>query len=459
MKLPFTLHRTYSDAAWVTAVFGALQVLRFASNIILARLLSPAIFGVLTLITTLRTGIELITDVGVGQSVIVSKDGEDPDFISTAWAVQAIRGIVLFIIGLGAAWPIAWFYDKPSLGPAIAVASVIFVLTGFTLPSAFVMQRQRMVKRLALYQFTIQAASIAISLAFAWFWSSVWGMLAANIAAAVLASAGSFYALRLPGVHLKLVSRYAKAILTFGKWVFLSTLLYFVGANFDRLYLPSQIPLALFGVYGIAKSMSDAANALIDKLSSQIVLPAVARQADEIKTHFPRLKHMRTLAMLATSVALGGGIAVGDIFVGFAYDARYVAAALLLPMLLVGTWFSVHSTMGDYIVMGLSRPQSIAAGNAARLAWNMLLLPIAFARGDLLLGFIILGLADFARYAWLTFDQARCGLNLIWRDIGSLALMLATALIVRLLVVALGLSDGMVSSVQMEAFNHLLAAH
>ncbi|MEM9567949.1 MAG: oligosaccharide flippase family protein, partial [Cyanobacteria bacterium P01_E01_bin.34] len=92
---------------WTVAAFGSQQVLRFASNLILTRLLIPEFFGLMALVNSLRLGLELFSDVGIGQNIIQSPRGEDPLFLNTAWSIQIIRGILLWLACWAIAQPIA----------------------------------------------------------------------------------------------------------------------------------------------------------------------------------------------------------------------------------------------------------------------------------------------------------------------------------------------------------------
>ena len=80
---------------WATGSFGLVQVLRFANNVILARLLSPPLFGLMLIVNSIKTGVELISDVGINQNIISNKAGHTPDFYDTAWTLKVIRGVAL----------------------------------------------------------------------------------------------------------------------------------------------------------------------------------------------------------------------------------------------------------------------------------------------------------------------------------------------------------------------------
>src|SRR3546814_20421052 len=67
-------------AGWVSATFIAQQTLRLVPNIILAWLLAPALLRPMLLINTLRTAGELLTDLGVEQSLVNTPRRSAPTF-------------------------------------------------------------------------------------------------------------------------------------------------------------------------------------------------------------------------------------------------------------------------------------------------------------------------------------------------------------------------------------------
>ena len=60
---------------WTTLSYGCGQVLRLLNNVILARLLAPPIFGLMALVNAIRTGVELLSDVGIIQNIVSSQIG------------------------------------------------------------------------------------------------------------------------------------------------------------------------------------------------------------------------------------------------------------------------------------------------------------------------------------------------------------------------------------------------
>ncbi len=80
---------------------------RLATSVVLTRLLAPELFGIMVIFNSLKAGIELLTDVGIGQSIIYNRNAEDPDFYNTAWTLAAIRGVILWVLACAVTVPVA----------------------------------------------------------------------------------------------------------------------------------------------------------------------------------------------------------------------------------------------------------------------------------------------------------------------------------------------------------------
>ena len=94
------------------AVYTALgyvvgQILRFAGNIVLSRLLFQEAFGLTAMVGAVLQALQLFSDVGIGPSIIQSSRGEDRTYLSTAWTLQAVRGVAIWILVCLAGVPLA----------------------------------------------------------------------------------------------------------------------------------------------------------------------------------------------------------------------------------------------------------------------------------------------------------------------------------------------------------------
>lgn len=450
--------RTVRDSSIVGAVQLTTQAIRFLSNIILAALLSPAIFGLMAIVTTIRTGIELLSDVGIGQSIVVSDDGAKQEFIETAWVLKIIRGFVLTLVGAAAAFPVAWFYGKAELGPLLLVGSLTSLFSGFERPGGILCERERKMVRVAILRIGVALIGFSCVIFFAWIMPSAMGLVIAGVVASALGVVVSFRILSLPGYRPRMSPKYRTNIMSFGKWIFLSSIIYFFASNFDRLYLPAQIPVVIFGIYNIARSLTEAIVQVALQVNRLVVLPAVARSKHLLDTNRARFGKLRLLGLGLIDMGLGITIASSDILINLLFDQRYALAATILPILLLGSWFSIHASVTETTLLGAGHSRPMVGGNFLRLLSTAIALPLALTASGLAIALLMIAMADAPRYLWLSWYAKRKNVLFGSQDAMLLLLTLLSAIAIRLLLNAVGLADGFISAMQRNGFAYLNAA-
>src|SRR6056297_1576325 len=106
------LGKVFSASLWVLLGFGAAQLIRFGSNVVLTRLLFPEAFGLMLIVTTILIGLELFSDTGIRALLVQSKRGEEPQVLATAYTVKVVRGALLWGGGSRHRQPGAGFFSE-----------------------------------------------------------------------------------------------------------------------------------------------------------------------------------------------------------------------------------------------------------------------------------------------------------------------------------------------------------
>ncbi|UZK67739.1 oligosaccharide flippase family protein [Sphingomonas sp. M1-B02] len=430
-----------AQAGWVSVSFAGQQILRLFTNIVLARLLDPQLLGMMVVINSLRTGGELLTDVGVGQSIVNNPKGAERPFYSTAWTIQIMRGVLLFAVSLILTLPISNLYENPALIHLLPVAALTFLISGFTSPSQFLLQKHGHIKKFATFELLTSLGSAIIHIALAFYAPSVWALILGLVFSTGFTVVCSFFIYKGVRPDLALERNYAREVFSFGKWVFFATLIYFVSTNFDRLYFAGAIPFALLGLYGIARTFADAASLLMQRVANLVIFPRVAssgRQGHELRQTIAKT---RFAAMMLVAVVLAVGLALSEPVIHLLYDERYRVAGLMLPIMILGVWFAILASVTDAILLGIGRPKSIAVGNFAKLVWIVLCLPPMLAHYGIFAALIVLALGDGVRYIALSALQIRAHLSFIRQDLTCTFAFFALAALMRFVVFQLGLVE------------------
>lgn len=430
---------------WSTGGYAVVQGLKLGNNVVLARLLAPELFGIMVIVNTVRTGIELASDIGIGQNIVSNPRAEEPEFLDTAWTLQVLRGIALGVICAALAWPVAWFYRNPQLAGIFAVASLFFVFAGFESTGRFVAQKHLRVAAITAFEVSYTALSVAAHIVFALLSPTIWALVFGGITSSAAVMVGSYFL--IPGIRHRLVLDRAamREILSFGRWVFISSVVYFLAMNFDRLYMARTLPLAILGTYGIARSLADILNLMVARFGNFIVFPMVAASFDTIEDLRARLARHRPLLLLAAAAAVAGFTAVSDLITGILYDERYQAAGQMLPTLSIGVWFAILSTINESVLLGIGKPVYGASANVSKFAWLLIGLPIAVHFHGIAGAVVVIAAAELVRYVPLWVAQKRERLSFARQDAAMTLAMLGMTVGARELLWLVGITGDVAS--------------
>ncbi|GFE70864.1 oligosaccharide flippase family protein [Chroococcus sp. FPU101] len=372
---------------WTLIGYGASQLIRFGGNVILTRLLAPELFGLMATVMTFIIALNLLSDVGLAPSVIQHQRGDDPIFLNTIWTVQIIRGVVIWLGCLLITWPIAQFYNDARLLWLIPILSLISLFNGFNSTSLLTLSRQIALRELTIIELKVQVFSLALMIAWAWFSPTLWALVGGNLAAAVLKMILSYRLIPNYFNRLTWEPEAIHDILSFGKWIFISTAFTFLATQTDRLILAKLLSFKIVGIYTIAYSLALLPQSTIGALSGRVFLPVFSKLTELPRDIFRiKLLNSRRWLLLCVSCLILPLVCFGDWFICLIYDARYQQAAWMLPILALGIWPNV--------LVETNRQALVALGKLNYQAYGQILKSIHMCLG-LLVGFHFFGLPGF----------------------------------------------------------------
>ena len=257
---------------------------------------------------------------------------------------------------------------------------------------------------------------------------NIWALVYGGVISALVSMIGSYTLMP----HLKnrfyIERKSVVEMMSFGRWIFVGSIVAFLGGNFDRLYFGKVVPLALLGVYGIARAIADLFTAVSARLGSSVVFPFIATHANMPRDILHReLNPIRSKFLLLMALGCSLFIATADLGVKLIYDARYHAAAWMLPILIIGAWFSLIAAINESTLLGLGRPSYAALANTAKCALLLFALPFSFVIGGLVGSITTLTLIEACRYGLIYIGQRRERLAFAVQDLSITALMFVMA--------------------------------
>lgn len=180
-----TADRIASGFFWRFLERCGAQGVTFIVSIVLARLLDPSVYGVVSLVTVFTAILQVFVDSGMGNALIQKKDADDLDF-SSVFYFNVTVCLVLYAIMFFAAPLIASFYNINELTPVVRVLSLTIVISGVKNIQQAYVSRNLLFRKFffATLGGTVGAAVIGIWMA--WKGYGVWAIVAQHLFNATL---------------------------------------------------------------------------------------------------------------------------------------------------------------------------------------------------------------------------------------------------------------------------------
>ena len=369
--------RVMRSTSWILLGYGGSQGLRLASNLILTRILFPEAFGLMALIGLVTVGLMLFSDVGIAPSIAQSRRGDDPDFLNTAWSIQVLRGVLLFGVAAALAVPFARFYDAPELATYLPIAALALLITGFNPTRIETAHRHLLMGRLTLLDLIAQVIGVVIMIMLALALQSVLALVLGGVVTA-LAKLVLTWAF-LPGApnRFRWEPAAVRELVSFGKWIFLSTAFWFFASQGDRAVLGKFLSLESLGIYNIAFFLAAFAMQLGTAITGRVMIP-VYRDAGHEVAKIAKLRGTISGAILSLLLVMAFA---GPWLMDVLYDARYGAGGAIVTLLAVALIPQV---------IGMSYDQSaLAAGDSRRF------FVVSASRAVFQITFLIIGVSSF----------------------------------------------------------------
>jgi O-antigen/teichoic acid export membrane protein len=386
-------------SAWTFAGYGGSQLLRLATQLVLARMvLGPTAFGLVALVSVFLSGLELLSDLGVGTDVIQHPRGDEPAFMNTAFLIQAGRGLILWAIAAALAYPFANFYHQPLVRSMIFVAAISVGLRGFASSSIWTMTRHVQLAKLTALNLGGDFVGFVVALVWALISPTAWALVVGRVASSAVYMIGSHMVSENPA-SLVWDSSAAKDIFIFGTGMFLSSATYFLSGEAERLVVGKFITLAELGCFSLALALSWGPSRALQQVISQVFFPLIARAAREDRAAATRDYRKVRVLLLAISSALGCGfILFGPFVVHVLLGPKYAAAGWMLQLLGFRAALELFSSTTTAMLFAVGVSSYAAVGNVAKLAFLSVGLAVAFTRFGFREAVWVLSLSQLLNY-------------------------------------------------------------
>jgi polysaccharide transporter, PST family len=328
---------------------GCSQMLRMSMSligtIVLARLLTPADFGIIAMVVPLTAFAALLQNFGLHQALIQAPSLDSDTKTSAFWINVGLTTVTALLV-LASAPLVALAYGVREAGLVAAASSATIFVSGFTQTHASLLARDLRFGKLAAMDLATAAVLLVASVALAWWIGNFWALFIGSLAAA-LANLALLWTLSgwTPGFR----GNFAGARELFGLAGAVSgfNFLNFIARQADNLIVGVVEGPRPLGLYDRAYRLMTIPISTVTEPLGRVMLPVLSRLASDPERY--RRAFLHSVWGMVLAVAPGASVAA-------------IFSDGVIALLLGREWASAAPIFFWLSIAGVYQPLSSATG-------------------------------------------------------------------------------------------------
>ena len=322
-----------SSVRWSAAAVIGRQFPQMVAALVLARVLGPDTYGVISAATVYVTFTTLLLDQGLA-AALIQRPEPTRRLAGAVAGANLIAAIALGGLTVLLSPRVADFFHAPALAPLLVVLGAGLLLKGLAITPRAMLQRElrfRSIGQADIAGGVIGAtAGIVAALTGSGVWAMAWMVLATDLVVAVLMLVASRGAVT-PNLHLGAL----REILPFSLRVFGSNALAFLSRNTDNILIGRFLGVGALSLYSMSYRVLVIPVQMIGQTVNRVVFPVFSRLQDRVDlVARGLLRAMDVLALAAIAPMILVSVAAPELL-DLVLGAEWAAAAPILTVLAI----------------------------------------------------------------------------------------------------------------------------
>ena len=318
---------------WLAWSRGVLQVLSFATTLLVARMLVPADYGVMAVAGILTGSVAILVEMGLGAAIIQFRDLDKREIDTCFWITMILAIVGWAVLSLGASSLARWF-AVPRLADVLPVLAFVLPLTACRVVSDSLLRKRLALDRVSQAEVIGGAVTLPVMLGCAFAGLGVWTLVIGGLLAPAARSVATFgFAPWCPGLHIG--GERVKEMLRFRLAALGIRVLWGLREDSDVLIIGKITGQVTLGLYSMARELALLPGSKISTVANMLSSPVMA----ELQTNLGAMRWALYRAVrLTTAIALptsAGMALVAEEMVSVLLGPKWLPAAPIFCLLCV----------------------------------------------------------------------------------------------------------------------------
>lgn len=367
--------RSIRGGAVMLVAQGCRFAIQLISTMILARLLTPTDFGLVTMVIAITSFVSMFKDLGLSQATIQHPHITHAQ-VSTLFWVNLVLSAALMLLVAALAPAISWFYAEPRLQGITLVLAATFIVSGSAVQHQALLRRQMRLGAIAAIETVSYCLGTVTAVVLAYWGASYWSLVAVTpVATAVSTLLVWLFCTWRPGAPSRGTG--LRAMLAFGGNISIYNAVSCLARSADRIFIGWACGASPVGLYSKAQQLLLLPLSQVSTPLHNVVVPALSRLQDH-PLHFQRYFTAALNGILwitAPCVALLA--ACSDELIRIVLGPQWTEASVLFRILAASALVQPLHYMVPWVLVSLGRTDRL-------LRWGIgssLMMVIAFLAG------------------------------------------------------------------------------
>lgn len=331
------LQKTAGGAGWTISWRVVTRTLGFLSTLVLARLLTPADFGLVALAMNFSRAIDVFADLGV-QDALIRAGSSTRHTYDAAFTVNAIRGLITALVIAVSAGPFATAFDDPRLFYVVLVLALAVLLDTFENVGVADFRRDFAFRREFQLSIIPRLAQVAVTIGLAFTWANYWALVAGILIAKIIQTVAS-YIMHPYRPRFSLVGR--GEIIGFSIWTWAINMGWMIKWRGIIMIIGGILNPTQVGVYTVGAEIATLPeNELVGPLSRVCFASFAAAKRAGISVADTYMRVVSSTLVIAVPASIGVS-AIAAPLVTLAFGAKWQEATPVVQILAISGVFAV----------------------------------------------------------------------------------------------------------------------
>lgn len=320
---------------------------------VLARLISPADFGLLSIVTVFTSFFQLFSDMGIGVAIVQYSDLSEGDY-GGLFGFSAVLAAALAALFCTASVPVSKFYGDARLVPLCCAASPALVFSTLNMVPNGLMLKGRRFGAIAVRLVASTALSGVVAVLLALTGAECYALIAQTVLSAFIVLVWNLASRPIRGVSLHFMKP-LRRVFSYSAYQFGFSFINYFSRNLDNLVIGRVLGTEPLGYYDKAYKLTTYPMSNVSSVVASVIQPYMAEsQDDKGKMLACWFKVTKLLSLVGAAVAAVFVAAAPEVVEVF-YGPQWAEAAPLFQALSASVYFQMLGNPSGAFFQSLGR--------------------------------------------------------------------------------------------------------